>query len=125
MHPKLAEAVRASDNDLTRKIFSKADSHPVETTDGHGAKDTVVEFTRGFIDVPYETFMENFNPDQWAKELANYRGGETKPFEDHPTNSDIEETWQIESILPLLFERRLREMHTEMSRRRHHGRRQE
>ena len=76
---------------INQKAVAKTDEAP---------KDMVVEFTQGFIKVPYLEFIEKLSIDKWGYgNLAHWLGGELRPEEGSEiTTGEDKEARQIERM---------------------------
>ncbi len=85
----------ATDNELA-DAYSVSFEQYIDDGLGEGSRDLAVEITHGLIEVPFETFLERFDPAEWGLNLDHYLGGELRVFE-----SDVQgrPTAQVERMV--------------------------
>lgn len=98
MEPDFREKVIDCGSKLEAPIASAAGKQKVRTKAGTDKKEIVVEYTQGFVQVPYDDFIKVIKPDQWAKHLANYRFGATEIVPGVTVRGTCTETRQIERM---------------------------
>lgn len=89
MSARLADEIQESDRNLKKNMFSATDIQQVEAKTDNDPLESVVEFTRSFIDVPYNLFTQRLKPELWAMNLPNCRGGDMRLVHDYEECLDL------------------------------------